>query len=49
MEQKPKIAISQETKDRLDNRGRKIDTYDDIIKEILDKLEKKEKKYLLGE
>ena len=35
------IAVSPETKDRLDKQGGKGDSYDDIIKRILDIVEKR--------
>ena len=39
--EKPLIAVSQETKDRLDKLGAKGDTYEDIVKRILDQIEKR--------
>ncbi len=38
---KTTIAVANETKDRLDKQGGKGDSYDDIIKRILDIVEKR--------
>ena len=35
------IRISQETKNRLDKHGGKPDSYEDIVKRLLDEIEKK--------
>ena len=37
MEQKPKIAISEKLKKKLDSLGNKTDTYEDIIWRLLNK------------
>lgn len=42
MEQKPKIVVSEETKEELDKLGKKGDTYDDIISNLI-KLAKKKR------
>lgn len=39
--EKPLIAVSQESKERLDKIGSKGDTYDDIIRRLLDLAEKR--------
>ena len=39
--EKPLIQVSPESKDKLDKIGNKGDTYDDIIKRLLDLAEKK--------
>ena len=39
--QKPSIVLSEETKKRLDDLGRKKDTYEDIICRLLDLRETK--------
>ena len=36
-EQNPKIVVKQETKDKLDKRGSKGETYDEIINKLLKK------------
>ena len=33
--QKPKILVSEEVKTQLDNLGKKGDTYEDVIKELI--------------
>ena len=33
--QKPKIVVSKEVKKKLDNLGKKGDTYEDVIKELI--------------
>ena len=33
--QKPKIVVSEEVKTQLDNLGKKGDTYEDVIKELI--------------
>jgi uncharacterized protein with ParB-like and HNH nuclease domain len=37
------IKVKDDTYERLSNRGRKHDTYDDIIRNLLDLIEEKEK------
>lgn len=37
------ISISRDTKERLEARGRKSDTYEDIVVAMLDQLEKVER------
>ena len=37
------IKVKDDTYERLSNRGRKNDTYDDIIRNLLDLIEEKEK------
>ena len=43
MSDKTSIQVSQETKNRLTQLGLKGDTYDDIIRRLLDKHSKKSK------
>lgn len=40
-EKRTSIQIYQLTKDELDKLGKKGDTYDDIIRELLNKIKKK--------
>jgi len=38
MKQKPKIVVNEETKKRLDSLGKKGDTYDFIIRKLLNNI-----------